>query len=777
MPRLKTPDQAESLGGRPPEPVTPLVGRQSELAEVCGLLAQRSTRLLTLTGPGGTGKSRLALAVAAELAESFDQVCFVDLTTVRDAQQVPSALAQALHVNEGGTRPMLAVFRDVLAERACLVIFDNFEHVLGAASFVAELLGTCPTLVILVTSREALAVRSERVYGVEPLPVPDLDRLGDVASLRQIPSVMLFEERARARRAGFGLTEAAGRVVAEICVRLDGLPLAIELAAAQAAVLAPAAILQRLHLRAPSVSSSPRDLAARHQTLEATMGWSYNLLQPEEQAVFRACGVFIGGFTAEAAHHVHPSGGSSDDTLAILARLSGKSLIRVSENGAGLPRFRLLETIRAFALDQLSLHAELDEARSRHAAYYVELAERVQPRLRGSTLAAALAEVAEEYANMRAVFEWSAHSGDLATGLQLAGALYRFWIARGYLTEARGWLETVLPRATAVPPRIRAVALNAAGVLAGMQHDHERATAYFTASLDLWERVGDSTWRAPTYLNLGLVAWGSRHLEEANRFFERAQRLYLQAGDRDGQANTLGCWGLVAREQGDLDGARRLLGEALDLFRALGDDWGAANTLANLGQVKVACDDRAGATVAFQEALRIRRALGDVLHMAECFEGLAAVAADTQPRRAVRLLGAAEALRDRSGAPVAAVDEQRLARLVARLRGRLRHETFESAWRAGRGLSVEQMLEMALRDEMPHVEVVTPAGGSDIGRLSTREREVARLIGYGRTNREIAEVLVLSVKTVESHIKNIFQKLEVGARSEVAVWAARQGLV
>ena len=775
MQLLKRPEQAEIAGARLPLPVGPLLGRQSELAQLRALLAQDSTRLVTLTGPGGTGKSRLALEVASQLAAELRDVWFIDLTTVRDAQQVPSALAEAVGVQEHGGKPLEAVFQELFSTERCLVIFDNFEHVLPAAGFIADLLARCRALVVLVTSREALALRSEHVYFVEPLATPNLDGLEDAAAVRRVPSVMLFEERARARRASFRLSDAELGAVAEICVRLDGLPLAIELAAAQAAVLAPAAILRRLNAGARFVTAGARDLPARHQTLEATVAWSYDLLDADEQHVFRACGAFVGSFTAAAVASVCEP--VPADTEVILAQLVAKSLVRVSEQASDTPRFWLLETIRGYASDQLARHGELDEVRARHARYYLSLADQLQASLRGPGTAAALDQLALEYGNFRSVFEWATTAGDLAVGLQLAGALYRFWIARGHMTEARQWLEPALSRGDAVEARVRAVALNAAGVLAGMQHDHDKAVAYLSESLELWRSLGDLDRQAGALVNIGLVAWGTGRLEDARQLFERAQRLYVTVGDRGGQANAVGSRALIAREQGDTVRAARLFREALELFRSIGEEWGAANSLANLGQVMLADGDRTAAAAAFSEALQLRRALGDILHMPECFEGLAALVADRQPRRAARLLGAAEALRDRLGAPVAAVDRTRLTEVVERVRRRsIRLEAFQSAWQEGRGMALEQAIGLALQDE-PLDGVVEPDSTSELERLSPREREIARLIGQGRSNRQIAEMLVLSVKTVESHVKNVFTKLQVGTRAEIAAWVARHGLI
>jgi predicted ATPase len=465
---LEQPELGDVHRGAPPVPAAPLFGRQSELADLRDLVAQPRTRLITLTGPGGTGKSRLSLELAFEVSSAFGSEWFVDLTTVREAQLVPSAIAQAIGVQEGGSQPLRGILKKVLAGQTSLMLLDNFEHVLPAATFLADLLDDCPDLVAVVTSREALGLRAERVYSVGPLPVPDLWHLDDAEATRRFPSVVLFEERARARGANFKLTDQVLAAVADICVRLDGLPLAIELAAAQAAILSPAAILKRMEAGAPILGIVRPDLPARHQSIQATVAWSYDLLEPAEQLVFRTCGVFAAGFGALPVERLCSPLPDGEEPLAVLARLVSKSLLRVAEDSTDEPRFWMLETIREYALDQLAQCDELAAARAQHAAYYIELAEQLQHSLRGSDMAATLNELALDYANYRAIFQWALEVGDLDSGLRLAGALYRFWMARGPLTEARTWLDAALARSEPVQASIRAAALSAAGVLAGV---------------------------------------------------------------------------------------------------------------------------------------------------------------------------------------------------------------------------------------------------------------------------------------------------------------------
>jgi non-specific serine/threonine protein kinase len=454
-----------------------------------------------------------------------------------------------------------------------------------------------------------------------------------------------------------------------------------------------------------------------------------------------------------------------------MAQLVSKSLVRIAEDAADEPRFWLLATIRDYAIDQLARSDELVEARSRHAAYYVELAEKLQHSLRGSGMAVTLNELSQAYGNFRTVFQWASEVDDLATGLRLAGALNRFWMARGPLTEARSWLESALPRSAAIAPSIRAAALSTAGVLAGIQHDHEQAIAYFQESLVLWELLGDVSLQARSHLNLGLVAYITGQVDEAERQFERGHDLYLAVGDRSGQSRAIGHRARLAQEQHDLLRAKRLLEESFELSQAADDQWGVAHSLANLGQLSLALDDRPGATAAFRQALEVWRKLGNFVDIAECFEGMAAAMAGAQPRRAANLLGAAEVLRERSGAPAAAVELRRYEDLVARLHKQLREDTFAAAWHQGRRLAMDRAIDLAMRDD-DHRAHTDPAGV-----LSPREHEIAEMIARGQSNQGIADNLVVSIKTVESHVQHIFRKLSVKRRAEIATWIVRHEML
>jgi non-specific serine/threonine protein kinase len=389
----------------------------------------------------------------------------------------------------------------------------------------------------------------------------------------------------------------------------------------------------------------------------------------------------------------------------------------------------------------------------------------------------ALARLSREYANFREVFQWSLDSDQLSIGLRLAGALYRFWLVRGHLAEARQWLEPALMRDRDSPPRIRAIALNAAGVLAGMQHDHSRASAFFQQSLEVWSTLGESAHMADAYLNLGLVAHNVGDLPQAEVQFLRAEELFAEVEDRAGLGRAVGSLARIARENGDLERAIALFERCLELFRDAKDDWGAANALHNIGNVRLARGDPRGAEDFFRQALELRLRLGNVLGIAECLEGFATAAADRRPGQATSLLGAAEAMREQAGAPVPASEQGRYAETLDRLRRRQSDEAFTRNWAVGRALTLDDAVGLALRgtSAAPDEQPADPAQAA-LQHLTRREREIAELVSLGRSNREIADVLAVTLRTVESHLEHVFRKLTIKSRAELAVWALRHGL-
>jgi DNA-binding CsgD family transcriptional regulator len=536
--------------------------------------------------------------------------------------------------------------------------------------------------------------------------------------------------------------------------------------------LSPHAILARLQAHEPFVLRGVPDLPARHRSLHAAVRWSFDLLDATERLVFLRCGIFSGSIGAVAIAALDEPPGQLVDPLGVLAQLADKNLLQVVDPASDTPRFRMLETIRAFALAEGADQADL---RRRYAMYFVAYAERAAGALRGHTMGEALDSLEREYDNFRGVLNWSLNDGEVSVGLRLAGALYRFWMLRGHLAEARHWFERALPRGQNVAIDVRARALNAAGVVAGLQGDNRAAEALFDESFRLWQMLGDPIPMAAAMGNLGLVAQDRHDMARALDCFQSAERLYAKGGDRRGIAVSLGSRGRLARQEGSILEAVTLFKQALAQFREVEDPRGIANTLANLGHVMLALKEPEQSIPYFVEALELRGTLGNTLGIAECLEGFAGVAVATgRPRHAARLLGAAGALREITGSPLPETDRKQFEWMVGRIRDRLDPEAFASEQAAGRELSPEQAAHYALLLEAEPAASVADGHRSAPAPLTERERDVAELIARGLTNPQIADMLHVTRRTVGTHLEHIFAKLGVQARSEVAVWITRQ---
>jgi predicted ATPase/DNA-binding CsgD family transcriptional regulator len=766
-----------------PSPATPLVGRARELADVRERLLGPDVRLLTLTGAGGTGKTRLALAAATDALDAFpDGVWLVNLDPVREPAHVVPTIAQTLGVKERAGEPLLAALSHFLRARRLLLLLDNFEQVVAAAADVASLLEASAQSKLLVTSRTPLHVYGEHQYPVPPLGFPDLDRLPPPEAIARYEAVALFLQRAQAAHAGFRASPADLPAVAEISSRLDGVPLAIELAAARIRVMPPPALLARLDRRLPMLTGGARNLPARQQTIRATIDWSYELLDEHEQALFRRLSVFAGGCTLELAETVcrpspEPSARGAvepPDVVDALASLVDKSLLERRDGLGGEPRFVMLETLREYAGERLESSGEAARLREAHADAFLALVERADAALAGGTDESWLARLDQEHENLRAALTWTIEHGRPEVAVRMAGELWRFWFMRGHLTEGQRTLERALAAGPDVSPVWRGGAMNAAGNLALARGEWAEARDWQEQSLALYRGLGNRSGVAATLINLGNVALDLNDYERAGALYEECLALYRELGDRGGTAMALNNLGLVAREMGRPEEAIALLEESLALRRALGDRYGIAQVLDNLGRVELDHGDLDPATRLLREGLALFWELGNRLSTPLALEDLAtATALGDDPARAARLWGAAESLRVALGAPMPQRRRPRYETAVASARARLGEGPFAEAWAAGAAMTADEAVASALRDEARSRAPSRAESAADP--LTARERQVAALIARGLTSREIAAELIVSERTVDAHADHIRSKLGVRSRAEIAAWIARQG--
>jgi len=671
---------------------TPFIGREQEVGDARTVLAHPDVRLLTLTGPGGMGKTRLGFQIAADLLDLHaDGVFVVELAALTDPALVPSAVGTVLGVQEEAGTTMNDQIRTFLADKQLLLVLDNFEQILEAASLVGEWLGTCPGLTILVTSRVRLGLRGEREYPVPPLALPDLRRLPSLDQMAQYDAVRLFVERAVEAQPAFAVTNANAPAVAGICHRLDGLPLAIELAAARIRMLPPQAMLARLQSRLPLLTGGARDLPERQRTLRGAIAWSYDLLTSDEQALFRRLSVFAGGFTLEAAEVVAAGDELGLELFDGLERLVEHSLVRQTET-AGEPRFMMLETIREYGLEQLATSGEADEAHQRHAAWVVNLADQEG----GPGQGAWLARLGTEYDNLRAALSWLlVHQPEAA--LRLVGSVWRFWTMRGHFREGQAWVEQVLATVPARSPEWARV-LYGAATLAIHLGDLVRAEACGQELLAIGRELDD-----PDLIGMGLLAMGNVAMVEGDP--ERAillsgEALALARANGNKERTTVSSInvGILMAQQGDFERAAALMEESLHLSRELGNLNWMIYGLVNLGQLALAQGAWTDATTLFREGLQLVDTLGmqDGI-VAEALIGVGIIAGVRGDHaQAARLFGAADALLARLGTALDPVLPEAFARAMAVTPDALGEELYAAYHAAGAALPSEDAVAEAL---------------------------------------------------------------------------------
>jgi predicted ATPase/DNA-binding CsgD family transcriptional regulator len=805
---MRTVDERPGPATVLPRPLTSFIGRKREIALVAERLRRDGVRLLTLTGPGGVGKTRLAIQVARALGGEFpDGIWFVPLAPVREAALLAPTVADVLGVRESPTHTVEESIEEALGEGRVLLILDNFEHLLEAGPFVARLLAACPALVMLVTSRAMLRVSGEHDIAVHPLSLPSRSteethgREGDVALVESSEAVRLFVARAQAARADFALTATNALLVAEICRRLDGLPLAIELAAARVSHLPLPTLLQRLEQRLPFLTEGARDAPARLHTMRAAIAWSYDLLTPEEQIPFRRLAVFVGGFTLEAAEAVGTAReGPSRDVLDGIASLTDKSLLRQDAGPDEHPRYHMLETVREFGLEQLALAGEEDETTAHHARYFVQLSASQGQDIQIQWSLDALQRVAADRDNVRQALAWCDAHEEFDALLQLCTLIFVAWTSPS--PEGSPWVERALERSRHIVSPARVRALNGAGVLAMFQGDYVRAADYIAEELTLAQVLNDTYLTGEALINAGMLAYRRGEYAQAEARLDEALRTLQEPTEADPASvlqivRSFLILGDTALVQEQFDRAAKRYSEALARSPETGLDWdwGLSDIQAGLAGASFCRGDMVRASALYAESLaRAEKALAaeslarvqDRSYTPLVLSALLGVAGMGtemgQLEQGARLFGAAEAITAAHRIAIFPRDRPVRERSLRALRQALSEERLTAAQELGRSLTITQAVAEALallEATAPRLrQAVSPATTQLVDHgLTPREMDVLRLVAAGHSNREIAEALFISVPTVKRHLTNVLAKLGLPSRSALNTYAHTQGLV
>jgi predicted ATPase/DNA-binding CsgD family transcriptional regulator len=831
--------QAAALPKGFPVTLTPLVGREREEAAIAHMLRQEDVRLLTLTGTAGIGKTRLATQTALDHCDCFANVVFVSLAAISEHSLVLPVIAQALGLHEQADQPVIDQLSAFLFRRELLLVLDNFEQVAQAGPDMAQLLAACPQVKALVTSRVALRVRGEQEFPVPPLDTPDLGHLPVLEDLTRYAAVTLFVQRARAVKPTFAVTPALASVIAAICARLDGIPLALELAAARIKALTPQNVLARLDKSLALLTQGATDLPERQQTMRRAITWSYELLDVPEQRLFRRLAVFASGWTLEAAEAI--CGENDAEATLILDRLTtlvNSSLVVQETCADGEPRFRLLELIREYALERLIAQDELPALQLRHADYYLALAEKAATEMHGPNQRFWLARLAQEHSNLRAALNWARETDSVECGLRLGNALCWFWRVQGHAREGRAWLEQFLSLSGSPlsdgDRTLRADALQSTGFLTWVQGEHEAAMVLLAESLDLyraqmstnlpgiarvlntqgiiadergdylgavalyeeslalWRKLGDVTMIGAVLTNLAIVESRQERYAQAILLFEEGLALHRAAQDRHSIALALCNLGEAMRMEGDLATAAQLLEEGLEAHRALGDKGVMAAPLLTLADVAREQGDLKRAAILTYEALTIASEVGPQFAVFDALESMAEIAyAHGQSTLATEAFGLATILRETYHIPQQSSHAKMLcATRIDALRATLGDQAFTTAWEQGQKWSLGEAIQLiSVLLSAPKTET-TRQNGTKSDRtgprpgtranpqgLTNRELEVLPLLAEGLRNVDIAERLSTSRRTVEHHVSAVLAKLHARSRAEAVQRAHERGLL
>jgi predicted ATPase/DNA-binding SARP family transcriptional activator/Tfp pilus assembly protein PilF len=725
-----------------PAQTTSFLGRDQERAQIAQLLERPDCRLLTIVGPPGIGKTRLALQITFDLREHFaDGVAFIPLAAIHDPKLVMVSLAHALNINIGPEQSPLAALAQALRDQELLLTLDNFEQVQAAAAMLGELLMECPCLKILATSRVVLHVYGEHQYSVPPLSLPDDSRELSPEEVAEAGAVQLFVDRVRAVQSDFQLNAANARPIGDLCVRLEGLPLAIELAAARAKLFPPQALLKRLDHPLKLLTGGAHNLDPRQQTLRGAIDWSYQLLNPDEQRLFARLGVFVGGCTTAAAEAICDLDGDFPWPVEVgLARLLDHSLLRHVNATNGGTRVEMLEMLREYALEQLAARGEIKALRQRHASYYTEIVEMIEQEWRQQP--GWVEQLDAEHPNLRAALSWALEAGNIELAGRLSGALWRFWFMHGHPQEGRQWYSAILEQHCPISKAIRAKVLLGAGTLACQQSDLTNAYALLDESLALYQEVDDKAAIATTLNGLGMVARQQGDFAQTQAYFEASLAQWREINGTWGIAVTLGNLGELMMQQGDLDRAREFIEESLMLQEAMGAKRGIALSLCFLGAVLLYQGDSEQAQALLERGLAVSQEIDDKVIIARALynlglvalyqgqyeharrrleesllwrweigykeavasslEGLAALAAaENDGDQAALLLGVAEATRAAIGAPLSPMEHSNRERVIALIREQIGDEQLAENWQAGQSLSLEEAVAEAIAQQRP----------------------------------------------------------------------------